>query len=167
MPVSARMLWYCMCPERALRIRSLSNFWTEESGSKSIRWSIGSDCGHVQTELHALANSQSGVPCQHHSWTFGPRPARAAILKILIALHRSIVRCWMEHEPRAITRFLLEENANVGDIQRKLQEQFTDDVCSIRSVKRWSQFIRQGEKTSTTIRGRVVRRPTLSTPKSC
>jgi hypothetical protein len=49
----------------------------------------------------------------------------------------------MESEQRVIIPFLLDENANVDDIHRRFQAQFTDDTYNIRSLRRWCQFIRQ------------------------
>jgi hypothetical protein len=42
-----------------------------------------------------------------------------------------------------VIRFLLMENVNRDDIHKRLQAQFTDDAYSLRSARRWCQFIRQ------------------------
>jgi hypothetical protein len=52
----------------------------------------------------------------------------------------------MKHEPGVIIRFLFKENANADGIHRRLQAQFTDDDYSIRSVRQWCHFIRQGRE---------------------
>jgi hypothetical protein len=52
----------------------------------------------------------------------------------------------MKCEQPMILWFLLKENANADDIHRRLQAQFTDDAYSIRSVRDYCQFIRQGRK---------------------
>jgi hypothetical protein len=64
----------------------------------------------------------------------------------------------MEYEQRVIIRFLLQEDANANDIHTRPQAQFTDGAYSIRTVRHWRQFIRQGEKTSMTIRDLSARR---------
>jgi hypothetical protein len=56
----------------------------------------------------------------------------------------------MEYEQRAIIRFLLQEdanaNANVDNIHRRFQAQFTDDAYSIQNVRRGCQFMKQGRE---------------------
>jgi hypothetical protein len=69
-------------------------------------------------------------------------------LTMLTSLYLDIFHSWMEYEQRVIIRFLPQEdaNANADDIHRRLHAQFTDDAYSIRSVRRWCQFISSSGK---------------------
>jgi hypothetical protein len=69
----------------------------------------------------------------------------------------------MEYQHRLIIRFLFKENANVDDIYRKLEAQFTDGGHIIRSADASVSSSGKSEKTSMTIGGRMPSRSTLST----
>jgi hypothetical protein len=51
----------------------------------------------------------------------------------------------MELEQRII-RFLYREYAELRNIHIRLSPQFDDAACSLRSVERWCQYIRQGHE---------------------
>jgi hypothetical protein len=61
---------------------------------------------------------------------------------MLSSLHVSIFHWWTECEQRVVIGFLLKENVN--HTHRKVPGQFTDDIGSIRNVKRWCEFMKQG-----------------------
>jgi hypothetical protein len=63
-----------------------------------------------------------------------------------MSLYVEIFHSWIEYEQRVVIRFLLQEDANMDNIHRRLQAQFTDNGYSIGSVRRWCQFIRQGRE---------------------
>jgi hypothetical protein len=52
----------------------------------------------------------------------------------------------MELEQRIIIRFLYREHAEPRDIHARLSAHFSDPACSLRSVQRWCQYIRQGRE---------------------
>jgi hypothetical protein len=52
----------------------------------------------------------------------------------------------MEYDQRVIIRFLFNEKVSADEIQRRLTAQFGEDSYSIRSVRRWCQYLRQGRK---------------------
>jgi hypothetical protein len=113
----------------------------EDMGSRNIvALAISTD---FQVKLYALLNSQYSFPSAPQNWAFGLWPGEQRSLKMFIFLQIQIFRCWMESEQRVIIRSLLKTSANADDIHRRLQAQFTDDAYSIRSVRRWCQFLRQ------------------------
>jgi hypothetical protein len=113
----------------------------------NIGWSISPSRGHV----HRLPGRASGIALQPILCAFrAPGLGIGALasreqrsFKTLASLYVEIFHCWMEYEQRVIIRFHFQEDANADDIHRRLQAQFTDDAYSIRSVRRWCQFIRQ------------------------
>jgi hypothetical protein len=111
-----------------------------------IGWFTGRGGGHI----HRLPNRVSCIAKWPILCTFrAPElsiqtlAARAAIFRMLTSLDVWIFHCWMEYEQRMIVRFLLRDNTNAYNNFKGLQGQFIGDGQSIRSIRRWSQFMRQ------------------------
>jgi hypothetical protein len=52
----------------------------------------------------------------------------------------------MDFAQRAIIRFLFKEGVNANQIHMRLLAQFGDEAYSLRSVRRWYQYVRQGRE---------------------
>jgi histone-lysine N-methyltransferase SETMAR len=52
----------------------------------------------------------------------------------------------MDFEQRVIIRFLFKEGVDANDIHTRLSAQFGDKAYSLRSVRRWCQYVRQGRE---------------------
>jgi hypothetical protein len=131
--------------------------------------SISSGTGHIHRLLcraSCIAKRPILLTVEHQSSASGPSSREQWSWKMWTSLYVFIFHRWRNCQQRLIIRSLRKENANRDYIHRKLQAQFINDAYSIRSVRRWCQFHRQGRRPHDD--SRSGRAPIdLPTPKFC